>query len=156
VLDSTHSEGEDDHRQGETAWSFAPEICLLLGAQLELSQRLLAGLVVKPQNMRRNLERSGGVVLSEAVMMALAGSVGRDRAHALLLEISRQAQARGVPFSEAVSADPAVRRLLPPRRLAAALDFRNSLGQAGRFVDAVLRAYARRPGRKGPRRRVRS
>jgi 3-carboxy-cis,cis-muconate cycloisomerase len=144
VLDYIHSEGEDDHRQGETAWSFAPEICLLMGAQLELSQRLLATLVVKPENMRRNLERSGGVVLSEAVMMALAPRIGRDRAHALVLQISRQAGARKMPFREAVAAHPEVRRLLSPRRLAAALDYRNSLGLAVHFVDEVLAAHARR------------
>jgi adenylosuccinate lyase len=143
VLDYIHSEGEDDHRQGETAWSFAPEICLLMGAQLELSQRLLATLVVKPENMRRNLERSGGVVLSEAVMMALAQKIGRDRAHALVLQISRQAASRRVPFREAVAANPEVRRLLSPRRLAAALDYRTSLGLAGHFVDEVLAAHGR-------------
>ena len=38
VLDYVHSEWEDDHRQGETAWAFAPEVCLLLGAQLVLAQ----------------------------------------------------------------------------------------------------------------------
>jgi adenylosuccinate lyase len=143
VLEYIHSEGEDDHRQGETAWSFAPEICLLMGAQLELCQRLLATLVVKPENMRRNLERSGGVVLSEAVMMALAQKIGRDRAHALVLQISRQAASRRVPFREAVAANPEVRRLLSPRRLAAALDYRTSLGLAGHFVDEVLAAHGR-------------
>jgi 3-carboxy-cis,cis-muconate cycloisomerase len=148
VLEYVHSEGEDDHRQGETAWSFAPEVCLLMGAQLELSQRLLATLVVKPENMLRNLERSGGVVLSEAVMMALAQKIGRDRAHALVLQISRGARVKKVSFREAVAAHPEVRRLLSPRRLAAVLDYRNSLGLAGHFVDEVLAAHPRRRGRQ--------
>ena len=39
VLDYIHSELEDDHRQGETAWVFPPEVCLLLGAQLAISRR---------------------------------------------------------------------------------------------------------------------
>lgn len=141
VLDYIHSEGEDDHRQGETAWSFAPEVCLLLGAQLVLSRRLLTTLVVKPEHMLRNLDRSGGVVLSEAVMMALAARMGRDRAHALVLKISRDARARQVPFRDAVAAHPEVRRLLAPRRLSAALDYRTSLGLAGHFVDEVLAAH---------------
>ena len=110
VLDYVQPEWEDDHRQGETAWSFAPEVCLLLGAQLVLLKRVLSTLLVKAQNMRRNLDRSGGVVLSEAVMMALAPALGRDRAHALVLRISRDALTRNVPFREAVSADPEVRR----------------------------------------------
>ncbi len=147
ALEYVHCEWEDDHRQGETAWSFAPEVCLLLGAQLVLLERVLRTLVVKPANMLRNLERSGGVVLSEAVMMALAAKIGRDRAHALVLGLSRDALARGTSFRDAVAVHPEVRRLLSPKRIAAALDYRNSLGLSGLFVDRVLAAHAaaRRP-----------
>ena len=150
VLEYVHCEGEDDHRQGETAWSFAPEICLLLGAQLELLKRVLRTLVVKPENMLRNLERSGGVVLSEAVMMALAPKVGRDRAHALVLALSREALRRRASFREVVAVDAEVRKHVPPRRLAQALDYRGSLGLAGYFVDQVILAHeaARRPARR--------
>ena len=129
VLEYVHCEGEDDHRQGETAWSFAPEICLFLGAQLELLKRVLRTLVVKPENMLRNLERSGGVVLSEAVMMALAPKIGRDRAHALVLALSREALRRRASFREVVAVDAEVRRHVPPRRLAQVLDYRSSLGR---------------------------
>ena len=134
ALDYIHSEWEDDHRQGETAWSFAPEVCLLMGAQLALGKRLLGSLVVKPENMLRNLERSGGAVLSEAVMMALARRIGRDRAHALVLEIARAAREEKAPFAGAVRAHPDVRRHLKPREVEAALQYRNSLGLSGFFV----------------------
>src|SRR5215470_10431701 len=141
ALDYVHAEGEDDHRQGETIWSFAPEICLLLGAQLVLAKRLLGSLIVKPANMRRNLDRAGGVVLSEAVMMALARKLGRDKAHALVLAISRDALVRGVPFREAVAGHPEVQRHLSPGKIAAALDYGRSLGLAGLFVDRVVAAH---------------
>jgi adenylosuccinate lyase len=149
VIEYIHCEWEDDHRQGETAWSFAPEICLLLGAQLELLKRVLRTLVVKPENMRRNLDRSGGVVLSEAVMMALAGKMGRDRAHALVLALSREALRRKATFREVVSGDPEVRKHLTSRRLARALDYGSSLGLSAELVDKVVRAHeaVRRPGR---------
>jgi adenylosuccinate lyase len=153
VLDYVHTEWEDDHRQGETAWSFASEVCLLIGCQLVLTKRLLGSLVVKPPHMLRNLERSGGVVLSEAVMMALAEKIGRDRAHALVLEISRDAHAREVAFRDAVAAHPEVRRRLSPRRLASALEYRNSLGLSGELVDRVVAAHqAERRRRRRPRR----
>ncbi|PYQ38128.1 MAG: hypothetical protein DMF77_24910, partial [Acidobacteria bacterium] len=153
ILDYVHSEWEDDHRQGETAWAFPQEVCLLLGAQLVIARRLLATLVVKPANMLRNLDRSGGVVLSEAVMMALAPKIGRDRAHALVLALSREALQKGVAFQEAVAAHPDVRRHLTARQIAAALDYKNSLGLAGYFVDRVLAVYERqkRPARPRPR-----
>jgi adenylosuccinate lyase len=126
-------------------------VCLLLGAQMVIGRRLLATLVVKPENMQRNLDRGGGVVLSEAVMMALAPKIGRDRAHALVLAISREALQAGVAFREAVAAHPEVRRHLGAREIAAALDYKNSLGLAGYFVDRVLAFYERtktRPPRR--------
>jgi adenylosuccinate lyase len=149
MLDYVHAEGEDDHRQGETAWAFPQEVCLLIGAQLAISRQLLAGLVVKPRNMLRNLERAGGVVVSEAVMMALAPRLGRDRAHALVLQLHRESLKRGVPFRDAVRRDPAVRAQLGRRRLEDALDYRRSLGLAGGSVDSVLRDWRRRAGRRG-------
>ncbi|HEY8148685.1 MAG TPA: adenylosuccinate lyase [Vicinamibacteria bacterium] len=154
ILDYVHSEWEDDHRQGETAWAFPQEVCLLLGAQLVIGRRLLATLVVKPENMRRNLDRAGGVVLSEAVMMALAPKIGRDRAHALVLALSREALQRGVAFREAVAAHPEVRRHLTARQIAAALDYENSLGLAGTFVDRVLAVYERKGRMAGVKKRA--
>jgi adenylosuccinate lyase len=141
ILDYIHSEWEDDHRQGESAWSFAAEVCLLMGAQLLLSKRLLGSLVVKPENMLRNLDRSGGVVLSEAVLMALARKIGRDRAHALVMQIARDASRRRVTFRRAVAGHDEVRRQLRPRELESVLQYRNYLGLAGHFVDQVLRLH---------------
>ena len=144
ILDYVHSEWEDDHRQGETAWAFP---------QLVIARRLLATLVVKPENMQRNLDRAGGVVLSEALMMALARKIGRDRAHALVLAISREALQRGVAFREAAAVHPDVRRHLAPREIAAALDYKNSLGLSGYFVDRVLALYERTKGKRPARKR---
>jgi adenylosuccinate lyase len=158
MLDYVHAEGEDDHRQGETGWAFPQEVCLLASAQLAISRKLLAGLVVKPRHMLRNLERAGGVVVSEAVMMALAPRIGRDRAHELVLRLHRESLRSGVPFREAVRRDPEVRARLGPRRLDEALDYRRSLGHAGRQVDQVLRDWSRatRPSpRPSPRGRAR-
>jgi adenylosuccinate lyase len=119
-----------------------------MGAQLVLSKRLLGSLVVKPENMTRNLDRSGGVVLSEAVMMALAKRIGRDKAHALVLQVAREALRAKRPFRSAVRAHPELRRHLRPREIEAALDYRNSLGLAGHFVDEVLLAHAAERGRR--------
>jgi 3-carboxy-cis,cis-muconate cycloisomerase len=141
ILDYIHSEWEDDHRQGETAWSFGPEVALLIGAQLTLTKRLLGSLVVKPENMLRNLDRSGGVVVSEAVMMALARKIGRDKAHELVLRIARESHRDKVPFRTAVSNSADVTRHLDKRSLAAALDYRGSLGLCGHFVDEVLKLH---------------
>lgn len=142
VLDYVHCEWEDDHRQGETLWSFGPEISLLFGAQLEMLARILETLIVKPQNMLRNLDRSGGAVLSEALMMALAKTMGRDAAHAHVLDLSRLSRANARSFCEVSRNDPTVKKLLSARDLSRALDYRSCIGLSTFFVDSVLKSAA--------------
>jgi adenylosuccinate lyase len=148
VLDYVHCEWEDDHRQGETLWSFGPEISLLLGAQLEMLARVLETLIVKPQNMLRNLDRTGGAVLSEALMMALAKKMGRDAAHAHVLVLSRCARAEDRSFCDIARNDPEVKARVSKRDLARALDYRSGIGLSTFFVDTILKApSAPRSGR---------
>jgi 3-carboxy-cis,cis-muconate cycloisomerase len=152
VLDYVHCEWEDDHRQGETMWSFGPEISLLFGAQLEMLARVLETLIVKPENMLRNLDRTGGAVLSEALMMALAKKMGRDAAHAHVLGLSRLSRAADRPFCEVARSDAKVKESVSRRDLDKALDYGSGIGLSTYFVDTVLKqapppARPRRAGR---------
>ncbi len=138
ALDYIHAEWEDDHRQGETAWKFVPEVCLLMSAQLETLRRVLDGLIVKPENMLRNLERQQGLSCSEALLMSLADALGRDVAHELIRKLSAQAVTTGVAFSEIVASDPIVTEHLSAEALARALAFSDQVGLAPMFVDRVV------------------
>lgn len=138
ALDYVHAEWEDDHRQGETAWKFVPEACLLMSAQLQTLHRVLDGLIVKPDNMLRNLERQQGLSCSEGLLMALAEPIGRDTAHALIGRLSAEAVTTGLAFSDIVSRDPIVSEHLSSDELAKALDLQNQIGLAPMFVDRVL------------------
>ena len=156
VLDYVHCEWEDDHRQGETLWSFGPEISLLFGAQLEMLGRVLETLIVKPQNMLRNLDRTGGAVLSEALMMALARKMGRDAAHAHVLGLSRLSRSEDKSFCAVARGDARVKALLSSRDLARALDYRSGIGLSTYFVDTVLKQSPALPKSTSRARRRRS
>jgi len=147
ALEYIHCEGEDDHRQGETAWKFLPEVCLVAAAQLSILRRVLGGLVVKPDHMRRNLERGSGLATSESLMMALAEPLGCARAHALVTELAREAQRRGLPFRDLVSRHPEVTRHLPEPKLSDCFDYRQAIGLAPFFVDRVLANYHKTYGK---------
>jgi adenylosuccinate lyase len=149
ALEYIHAEWEDDHRQGETAWKFLPEVCLLASAQLSVMKRLLGSLIVKPENMRRNLERGGGLQMSEALLMVLAEPLGRDEAHELVGELARDALYRRVPFSEIVSEHPVVNRHLSKKDIGRCLDPRNYVGLATVFVDKVVAAHNRKKKSRG-------
>jgi adenylosuccinate lyase len=140
-LDYINAEWEDDHRQGETAWKFVPEACLLMSAQLRTLRSVLEGLIVKPDNMLRNLERQQGLSCSEGLLMALAEPLGRGAAHSLIGRLSAEAVTTGVAFSEIVSQDPTVSEHLSKDELAEALELRNQIGLAGLFVDRVVERH---------------
>ena len=148
ALDYIHAEWEDDHRQGETAWKFVPETCLLADAQLELMKRVLAGLIVKPENMKRNLDRAGGFVCSEALLMKLAPAIGRGRAHALVKELSDEARLNERSFADAVRVHPVVRKHLSSSAIEKCVDYRTYLGHTKTLVNQVLGDYQRSLKRK--------
>ena len=148
ALDYIHAEWEDDHRQGETAWKFLPEICLLADAQLELVTRILDGLIVKRDHMERNLERAGGFVCSEALLMKLAAAIGSDRAHAIVKALSDDARRNETSFSDAVRAHPVVREHLSREEIEDCVNYRAYLGQTATLVDRVLASYRRSRGRR--------
>lgn len=52
----------------------APDATTTLGFMLERARKLVDGLVVYPDNMRTNLEKTGGLWASEAVLLALVHS----------------------------------------------------------------------------------
>src|SRR5205814_488555 len=92
----------------------------------------LAHLEVDEGRMRANLALTGGALLAERVVGALAPELGRLAAHDLVA----RAVASGRPLGEA----------LAPRGLdvAALLDPAGYLGSAPLFVDAALAAHAAR------------
>ena len=90
--------------------------------------------------MRDNLHRSAGAICSEAVMIRLGRLIGRQRAHALVHEITMHAYEHGRDAGDAMRADARLRRHLDADELDRLLDPANHLGHAARLVDDVLSA----------------
>jgi len=101
---------------------------------------LTGGLNVRTENMRWNLEITGGLLLSEAVMMALAPILGRQEAHELIYQIAQQAAVDGRTLKDALKAVPAVTEKLSDEEIDALLDPAAYTGLSGEFVDRVLNA----------------
>jgi len=120
-----------------------PETCLLADAQLELMKRVLGNLVVKPENMKRNLDRAGGFVCSEALLMKLAPAIGRGRAHALVKQLSDEARLSERSFSDAVRVHPVVRKHLSTAEIEKCVDYRAYLGHTKTLVNQVLGDHRR-------------
>ena len=85
---------------------------------------------------------TGGFVLSEAFMLALAPMLGRDAAHRLLYQLSLDAQACGQTFAQAVRADATISAHLAGADVDALLDLGRHTGQCAAMVDRVLAGAA--------------
>jgi adenylosuccinate lyase len=109
----------------------APDATIALDFMLTRLAGVVAGLEVRPEAMRRNLDRLGGAIYSEQVLLALVrGGVPRDDAYRL---IQRHALA-GDGLLDRLRADTEITRVLPPDRLAALFDLDHHL----RYTDELF------------------
>jgi 3-carboxy-cis,cis-muconate cycloisomerase len=122
-------------------WEPQRELLRLVGSAAAWSSELLDGLVVDPARMRANLDAAGGLPMAEAAVAALAGPLGRARAHELVEEASRLATAHGRPLGDTLLQVPEVATHLGPAGLERALDPEAYLGAAGALVDRALAAH---------------
>lgn len=78
----------------------------------------LAGLQVDTVRMARNIERTQGLVHSEALAHALTPVLGREAARARVQALGPQALASDTPLLQLLLADPCAQALPPPARAA--------------------------------------
>jgi adenylosuccinate lyase len=90
--------------------------------------------------MRENLGRLGGLLLSEAVMLRLGETLGRNAAHDLVYEAAMAAVEGKGSFRELLLADPRAAGALDAAELDRLLEPTAYTGLAGAFVDRVVRA----------------
>jgi adenylosuccinate lyase len=140
AVDAMFHEHERDWSSFQMEWAFLPELCIMTHGALLLTQRVVAGLVVYPDNMRRNLDLSGGTLLAERVMLALGQHIGRQDAHDVIYEAAMHAFAAREPFAAVLKRDPRVTAHLTPAVIDALLDPQQYTGLAASFVDRVVGA----------------
>jgi len=99
---------------------------------------IVEGLEVDPVAMRRNIDLTGGLVMSEAVMMGLGPYIGREYAHDLVYDLCREALKQQRPLLDLLAEHPEINRQLDRAALAQLCDPARYLGQSGVMVDRVL------------------
>ncbi len=133
-----------EHERGlggwQAEWVVLPELAVLAGGAARTMGETMEGLELNAGRMAENLECTQGLVLAEAVQMALGAKIGRDVAHDLIEKASRRALAEGQHLRDVLTADPAVTQHLAKAEIGRLLDARNYLGQAAALVERVLAA----------------
>jgi len=113
------------------------QACALIGSSLVRVVEIVRHLRVDPARMLRNLEISGGSIMAESMMMALAEVLGRQEAHDVIHRTAETAATTGVPFSQALLKEAAVVDALTPQQIEALLDPRTHTGSSAALVRAT-------------------
>jgi 3-carboxy-cis,cis-muconate cycloisomerase len=127
----------------QAEWDTLPDIVLLTSGALRQMRDIAAGLQVDAARMRANLDMTHGLIMGEAVMLALGATIGRMAAHKLVEQASLQAAASGRHLREVLGSDAEVGRHLTADALDKLFDPANYRGEASAFVDRVLGSYER-------------
>ncbi|MHA7200944.1 3-carboxy-cis,cis-muconate cycloisomerase, partial [Burkholderia pseudomallei] len=128
----------------QAEWDALPELARLAGGALAQVAQIVEGLNVDVARLADNLDATRGLVLGEAVMLALGDRIGRLDAHHLVERASKQAVRSGRPLYDVLAADPDVAAHLTPQALRQLLDPAHYVGEAHAYVDAVLALHASR------------
>ena len=116
-----------------------PDAFLALDYMLDRFAWLIEGLVVRSEQMRRNLELSRGLYFSQRLLLALVETgLSRDEAYRLVQGHAMRAWEEELDFPELVRADGEIGKRLDP----AALDAIFDLGHYTRHVDTIFERLA--------------
>lgn len=131
----------------QAEWDTLPDIAQLAAAALQQMRQVVAGLNVDAGRMRANLDTTQGLIMAEAVMLALGAKLGRLQAHHLVEDACRRAVASGKHLREVLAQDAAISAELNIEQIDKLLDPANYLGQAREFGERVLHTWRHRRAR---------
>ena len=117
----------------------APDATATLGFMLERAAGLVDGLVVYPDNLKRNLDRAGELYFSEAILLALVESgMPRQEAYVLVQRNAMRAWKGDGLFRTNLEADADVTGRLGKDRIATLFDLDHALAHVPTIIDRAL------------------
>jgi len=97
---------------------------------------LMENLIVYPENMKANLEKMGGLIFSESVLLHLTkNGLSREEAYGVVQRNAMRVWERGGDFKTLLSQDETVKRLMNQKELEALFDVQTHL----KHVDDIFR-----------------
>jgi adenylosuccinate lyase len=116
-----------------------PETILLASTMLRQAKFVFDGLVVKPENMERNLKIGQGLIMTEAIMLALSKKTGKkETGLSLVHKSAMEAFEKGIPFDKFIENSPDFQKYFTGAEIRAILDPKKYLGLTDRLIDDVI------------------
>jgi adenylosuccinate lyase len=126
----------------------APDATILVDFMLARVTGLVKGLVVYPDNMRKNLDRLRGLVFSQRVLLKLVEKgLTREQSYELVQKNAMQVWEFDLDFMTLLADDPVVAGLLTPAEIKGCFDIRPYT----RNVNYIFRRTFGKSGKKAKR-----
>lgn len=135
ALEAMQTEHEADRTTSIMMDHAMTEACGLTGDTLQRLIVLFMDLQVFPERMLHNLHLSGGLIMSEALMLELGKYIGRQRAHDVVYDAAQATVTQNRPFDELLREDGRVRSHLTPEQITELLDPSQYTGLCQQFAE---------------------
>ncbi|MGN6309053.1 MAG: 3-carboxy-cis,cis-muconate cycloisomerase [Xanthobacteraceae bacterium] len=119
-------------------WPTLPTLLLVTSGALSAIVDIAEGLEVDTDRMRANLDTTHGLIMAEAVTMALADKIGKSDAHHLIEEASRKAATSKRHLRDVLADDKRVTAHLDAARLEKLFDPLAYQGASQALIDRLL------------------
>jgi 3-carboxy-cis,cis-muconate cycloisomerase len=119
-------------------WPTLPTLLLVTSGALAATVDIAEGLEVDVARMRANLDTTGGLIMAEAVTMALAEKLGKSSAHHLVEAASKKAVAGKKHLRDILADDSQVTELLGGDGLAKLFEPMAYQGASQALIDRLL------------------
>jgi adenylosuccinate lyase len=116
-----------------------PDATITVDYMLERFTWVMKNLVVYPENMRRNLDRTNGLIFSQKLLLELARSgATREDAYKWVQSAAMKTWETGQPFEKSVRAEKEITSRLGPGRLEEVFTLDSFLKEVDAIFDRVL------------------
>lgn len=113
-----------------------PDSCILVDYMLNRLTGILANLLVYPDRMKKNIERSYGLYNSQRVLLALTDKgLTRENAYRLVQRNAMASWKKGTEFKKQLLADREIRKVMTKKEIDSIFKLENYLGN----IDYVFR-----------------
>ena len=133
-----------EHERGlggwHAEWETLPEIFKLAAGALHQMTVVIVGLEVNTTRMRANIDQTNGLIMAEAVAMALAAHLGKIEAHRIVEHACNKAMQESRHLREVLADEPLIQTRISAPELEKLLNPANYLGATQSFIDGVLAA----------------
>jgi adenylosuccinate lyase len=131
-----------EHERGMSGWYIQRDtigdMCLIMGDLLSKMKIVTRDLVVNSARMRKNLEITKGLILSEPVMFELGKSIGKQTAHEVIFDATNKAFEESMSLKSVLLDDARVSQYLTSEDLDRILDPMKHTGLSSKIARDMV------------------